>query len=172
MSTGDGGVLAISSVFGRNIVQRNILKIWQSRYTAEDRKSLDNRLLWVTRLVAIPVMAAAIWIAIVKPEPGILLVLAFDVVFAGCFVPLTLGLYWKKANAAGALAAVVIGSLLRVILYYKIPPDLAGLDTLIPPVVSLLVMVPVSLLTQKSSPPKHEVVTYVPSEEEVLSTAY
>jgi Na+/proline symporter len=172
MSTGDGGVLAISSVFGRNIVQRNILKIWQAHYTPEDRKALDSRLLWVTRLAAIPVMAAAIWIAIVKPEPGILLVLAFDVVFAGCFVPLTLGLYWKKANSAGALAAVVIGSLLRVILYYKVPPELAGLDTLIPPVVSLLVMVPVSLLTQKSDPPKHQAVDYVPNEEELLSTAY
>jgi Na+/proline symporter len=172
MSTGDGGLLAISSVFGRNIMQRNILKIWQTRYTAEDKNALDKRLLWVTRIAAIPVMAAAIGIAIVKPEPGILLVLAFDVVFAGCFVPLTLGLFWKKANTAGALAAVVIGSVLRLILYFTVPPDLAGLDTLVPPVVSLLVMVTVSLWTQKQDPPKHQTVTYVPSDEEVLSTAY
>lgn len=172
MSTGDGGLLAISSVFGRNITQRNVLKIWQKHYAEADRKALDARLLWVTRMAAIPVMAIAIWIAIVKPEPGILLVLAFDVVFAGCFVPLTLGLFWKKANTAGALAAVIIGSVLRLILYFRIPPDLAGLDTLIPPVVSLLVMVPVSLWTQRQDPPKHQVVTYVPSEEEVLSTAY
>ncbi|MDR7419429.1 MAG: hypothetical protein QN178_11030 [Armatimonadota bacterium] len=172
MSTGDGGVLAISSVFGRNIVQRNILKIWQKHYSEQDRKALDARLLWVTRVAAIPVMAAAIWIAIIKPEPGILLVLAFDVVFAGCFVPLTLGLYWKKANTYGALASVIVGSLLRVILYYKIPPEWAGADTLIPPLVSLLVMVPVSLLTQKQDPPRHHINDYVPSEEEVLSTAY
>ncbi len=117
-------------------------------------------------------MIGSIYMAIVRPEPGILLVLAFDVVFAGCFVPLTLGLYWKKANTPGALAAFIIGSLLRLILYYKIPEHLAGLDTMIPPVVSLLVMVPVSLMTQEKYPPKHDVNDYVPTEEEVLSTLY
>jgi len=110
--------------------------------------------------------------AIIRPEPGILLVLAFDVVFAGCFVPLTLGLYWKKANTPGALAAFIIGSLLRLILYYTIPEHLAGLDTMIPPLVSLIVMVPVSLMTQDKHPGKHDVVDYVPTEEEVLSTLY
>lgn len=171
LSTGDGGLLAVSSVFGRNIVQRNILKVWQKHYTPEDRKTLDARLLWVTRISAVPVMAIAIFLAIVKPEPGIMLVLAFDVVFAGCFVPLTLGLFWKKANTPGALTAVIVGSLLRLYLYINIPEHLAGLDTLIPPVVSLLVMVPVSLLTQGLYPPQHHVVTEVPSEEDVLSTA-
>ncbi|MDQ7840773.1 MAG: sodium:solute symporter [bacterium] len=171
LSTADGGLLGVSSVLGRNIVQRNILKVWKRKYTPEDRKALDARLLWVTRLAAIPIMAAAMYLAVVRPEPGILLVLAFDVVFAGCFVPLTLGLFWKKANASGALAAVVVGSVLRLILYYTIPEHLAGLDTLIPPVVSLLVMVPVSLMTQKTDPPKHQAVHEVPSDEEVLSTA-
>ena len=57
--------------------------------------------------MAIPVVAFAIFLAIVKPEPGILLVLAFDVVFAGCVVPLTLGIYWSKANTPGALAAIM-----------------------------------------------------------------
>jgi hypothetical protein len=33
-------------------------------------------------------------------------------------------------------------------------------------------MVPVSLMTQKSHPGKHEVVDYVPTEEQVLSTEY
>jgi Na+/proline symporter len=172
LSTADGGLLGVSSVFGRNIMQRNILQIYKKQYTPEDRKALDKKLLLATRLAAIPIMAGAVYMAIVKPEPGILLVLAFDVVFAGCFVPLTLGLYWKKANTPGALAAFIIGSLLRVILYYKIPEHLAGLDTMIPPLVSLIVMVPVSLLTQEKYPPRHEVVHYVPTEEEVLSTLY
>ena len=96
-----------------------------------------------------------------------MLVLAFDVVFAGCLVPLTLGLFWKKANSYGALAAVVVGSVLRLILFFTIPEHLAGLDTLIPPVVSLMVMVPVSLMTQKQDPPKHEVINEIPSDEDV-----
>lgn len=171
LSTANGGFLGVASVFGRNMMQRNVLQIYKKKYTPDDKKVLDQRLLVATRLMGIPVIAAAVYVAIIRPEPGILLVLAFDVVFAGCFVPLTLGLFWKKANTLGALAAVVVGSVLRLYLYINIPEHLAGLDTLIPPVVSLLVMVPVSLMTQKQDPPKHSVVHEVPSEEDVLSTA-
>jgi hypothetical protein len=53
---------------------------------------------------------------------------------------------------------------------FYIPEYLAGLDTLIPPVVSLIVMVPVSLLTQKQDPPKHEVINEIPSDEDVART--
>jgi len=172
LSTADGGLLGVSSVFGRNILQRNILQIWKKDYSDSDRMALDRRLLLVTRLAAIPIMVGAVYTAIVKPEPGLLLVLAFDVVFAGCLVPLTLGLFWKKANTPGALWSFLVGSTLRLYLFYNIPEHLAGIDTMIPPVVSLIVMVVVSLMTQKSHPPKHEVVDYVPTEDQVLSTEY
>jgi Na+/proline symporter len=180
-STADGGILGVSSVLGRNIIQRNILRPLEKRRKAlgadegrelsdEEAKIIsDRKLLIIARIMAIPVVALAIWIAIIKPEPGILLVLAFDVVFAGCLVPLTLGIYWKKANTPGALAAIFVGSILRLILFYQIPEHLAGLDTLIPPVVSLIVMVPVSLLTQKQYPPKHHVIGEIPDDVTVLS---
>jgi Na+/proline symporter len=124
-STADGGILGVSAVMGRNLLQRNILRPLERRKKAlgtnEDREISDEeakiisdrKLLIIARIMAIPVVALAIWIAIVKPEPGILLVLAFDVVFAGCLVPLTLGIYWKKANTPGALAAIFVGSILR-----------------------------------------------------------
>jgi Na+/proline symporter len=187
LSTANGGALAVSAVFGRNILHRNILLPLHRRRAkkqgvsveelAVDWHVLDRRLLWWARLMLIPVMAFSVWLAWIKPEPGIMLVLAFDVVFAGCLVPLTLGIYWKKANAYGALTAVIVGSLLRLVLFFSvgnpafgifyIPEHLAGLDTLIPPVVSLIVMVSVCLLTQKQDPPKHEVIFEAPSEEEV-----
>ena len=169
LSTANGGLLAICAVFARNILQRNILRTRREKMGEEEMKRFDYKLLVYTRLMGIPVMAAAITLAYFKPEPGIMLVLAFDVVFAGCFVPLTLGLFWKKANTPGALAAIIVGSLTRLILYFTIPEHLAGLDTMIPPVVSLLVMVPVSLLTQKRYPANHEVVYETPSDELVLS---
>jgi Na+/proline symporter len=180
-STADGGILGVSAVLGRNILQRNILRPLELRRKAlvkdkgqeisdEEAKIIsDRKLLIIARIMAIPVVALAIWIAIVKPEPGMLLVLAFDVVFAGCLVPLTLGIYWKKANTPGALAAIFVGSILRLYLYYTIPEALAGLDTLIPPVVSLIVMVVVSLATQKQYPPKHHVINEVPDDTAVLS---
>jgi Na+/proline symporter len=165
-------------VLGRNLLQRNILIPMARRKAAEgnavdktDAAKIisDRKLLIISRIMAIPVVAFAIFLAIVKPEPGILLVLAFDVVFAGCVVPLTLGIYWSKANTPGALASIIVGSVLRMYLFYTIPEELAGLDTLIPPVVSLLVMVPVSLMTQKSHPPKHHVITEVPDDADLLA---
>ncbi len=181
-STADGGILGVSAVLGRNILQRNILLPLARKKTVQqnpddktDEEALkvsDRKLLIASRIMAIPVVAFAIYLAIVKPEPGIMLVLAFDVVFAGCLVPLTLGIYWKKANTPGALAAIFVGSILRLMLFYKIPEHLAGLDTLIPPAVSLIVMVPVSLLTQKKYPPKHEVINLVPDDIDVLSCKY
>jgi Na+/proline symporter len=113
------------------------------------------------------------------PRPGIYLVLAFDIVLAGCFVPLVLGTYWKKSTAAGAVASIAVGSTLRLILYFIIstaPPTspyfaYAGLDTMIPPIVSLIVFVSVSLATQKRTPPRPDVLYLIPSDDDVVSGA-
>ena len=183
-STADGGILGVSAVLGRNILQRNILRPLERRRKAagedegqeisdEEAKIIsDRKLLIAARIMAIPVVALAIYIAIVKPEPGMLLALAFDVVFAGCVVPLTLGIYWKKANTPGALAAVIIGSLVRLWLHFNMPEAYIGLETIIAPTVSLIVMVPVSLMTQKSHPPKHDMIDFIPDDADVLSGKY
>lgn len=171
-STASGGLLAVSAVFSRNILQRNVFREKMKKMSDEEREKFDEWLLKATRLAGIPVMALAIAFAYIRPEPGVLLVLAFDVVFATGFVPLVLGLFWKKANKSGAVAAVLTGAALRIILYFVIPPHLAGLDTLIPPVASLLVMVPVSLATQARDIPRHEVINVIPTEEQVLSGEY
>ena len=175
-STANGGILGISTTFGRNIFQKNILRlIRESRgeklvvhHSEEERRKSDAKLLWISRAMAVPALAGAIWIAYVKPEPGILLTLAFDVVLAGCFVPLTLGMYWSKANEAGAIVGMILGSVMRIVLYYVIPEDLAGLDTLLAPLFSLI-MVPISLMTQASCPPKHHINEEVPDDAEVLA---
>ncbi len=170
-STASGGLLAVSAVISRNFFTRNVFK-WQRQDMDEVEKAkFDQRLLLITRIMTIPVMAGALTFAWLRPEPGILLVLAFDVVFAGCWIPLTLGLFWKKANFAGAVTAVIVGTGLRAILYYTIPLHLEGLDTLIPPVVSLITLVVVSLATQKSYPPNYEANFEIPSDEDVISGA-
>jgi len=179
LSTADGGILGVSSVVGRNFIQRNILKVWKKEYTPGERESLDKKLLAITRFMGIPVMAIAVTLAWFKPEPGIMLVLAFDVVFAGCLVPLTLGLYWKKANAYGALSGMIAGTLLRAAFFFPmasplipLPEHLWGLETMLSLIFSLLVMVPVCLLTQKQDPPKHNVIYETPDDVAVLSTKY
>lgn len=164
MSTANGGLLAISSVMSRNIVQRNILKRILKRPGMGDRK-----LLMVTRIFTIPMMIAAFVLAYMIPQPGVYLILAFDIVFAGAWAPLTFGLFWRKANTPATLASLIIGSSLRLVLFFVIPVELAGLDTLIPPVISVIIFVVVALATQKKYPGRYGVVDYVPPEEDVLN---
>jgi Na+/pantothenate symporter len=90
------------------------------------------------RLMAFPTAAAAAWVAYVRPEPGILLIVAFDIVFAGCVVPLFAGVYWPKANSTGAVVSILVGTSARLIAHFTTPPEWAGLDTLVPPLLSAI----------------------------------
>lgn len=138
MSTADGAILATSTVVSRNIIQPNFPKLIEK-----------IKLLPLSRLAGIPITAFAVWFAIIRPEPGILLILAFDVVFAGCLVPLIFGLYWKKATTAAAVWSIILGTSSRLILHFTIPENLAGLDTLIPPIISLIVFVSIASLRKQ-----------------------
>jgi len=165
MSTANGGLLAISSVISRNIIQRDILRGIKKKPGMEDKK-----LLLTTRIATIPMMIAAFFLAWVLPQPGIYLVVAFDIVFAGALAPLTLGLFWKKANRPAAIASLAAGTALRLILFFVMPVELAGLDSMIPPPVSFAIFIVVALATQKKYPgeERHGVVDYVPPEEDVV----
>jgi len=166
MSTANGGLLAISSVIARNLIQRDILRSLLKKTGIEDKK-----LLLLTRCVTIPVMLSGLLLGAAIPRPGIYLILAFDIVFAGCWAPLTLGLFWKKANWPAAIASIVVGSTLRLVMYYITPAEYAGIDTFIPPIVSFVVFIVVALLTQKKDPgfKRYGVVDYVPPEEDVVN---
>jgi solute:Na+ symporter, SSS family len=163
MSTANGGLLAISSVMSRNIVQRDILKRVLKRPGLDDRK-----LLLTTRIFTIPMMIAAFVLAYLIPQPGVYLILAFDIVFAGAWAPLTLGLFWKKANTPAALASLIIGSALRLVMFFVTPIEYAGIDTMIPPVVSFVLFVGVAFATQKKYPGRPGIINYVPPEEDVV----
>jgi Na+/proline symporter len=141
MSTANGAMLVISIVLARNVIQR-----WSKR------EFEDHRMLALSRWLALPTAAAAAWAAYVRPEPGILLVVAFDIVFAGCVAPLLLGVYWRKANAAAAISAIVVGTTCRLIAHLVTPEQWAGLDTLIPPVISGVTFWTVCQLTWKRYP--------------------
>jgi SSS family solute:Na+ symporter len=148
MSTANGAILVISVVLARNVVQR-----WRSAVLD------DGQMLTLSRLMALPTACAAGLVAWLRPEPGILLIIAFDIVFAGCVVPLFAGVYWKKANAAGAIAAIVAGTSARLIAHFVTPAAWGGLDTLVPPVLSCGAFVVTCLLTQKTQESRHSVLS-------------
>jgi len=166
MSTANGGLLAISSVVSRNLIQRIIRRRWLNKPAWNDHK-----LLWVTRAVTIPMMGAGLALGYFVPQPGIYLILAFDIVFAGAFAPLTFGLFWKKANMPAAITSLLVGSALRLLFFFIMPIEWAGLDTMIPPPISFAVFVGVALATQKKWPGKarHDVREYVPPEEDLIA---
>jgi Na+/proline symporter len=148
MSTANGAILVISVVLARNVVQR-----WRTSVLD------DRQLLNLSRAMALPTAFAAGLVAWLRPEPGILLIIAFDIVFAGCVVPLFAGVYWKKANAAGAIAAIVVGTGARLIAHFVTPAAWGGLDTLVPPLLSATTFVVTCLLTQKTQESRHYVLT-------------
>jgi Na+/proline symporter len=177
MSTANGGILAISAVISRNIIQRDIM------VGLLKREHMGNRmLLLLTRIALIPVVGVALYVAWKSPQPGKYLALAFDVVLAGCLVPLLGGLFWSKSNRYAAIASIVIGSLARMIGYFYFngtwgifePSEealsYAGIETMIPPIISLVVFVTVALLTQKREPGEyyHGVIDYIPPEEDIV----
>ena len=163
MSTANGGLLAISSVISRNIIQRDILKRLLKRPAMEDKK-----LLMTTRIFTVPMMIAAFILGYLIPQPGVYLILAFDIVFAGAWAPLTLGLFWKKANMPAAIVSLIVGSALRLLMFFIIPPEYAGLDTMIPPPISFALFIIVALATQKKYPGRPGVNDYIPPEEDVI----
>jgi Na+/proline symporter len=166
MSTASGGLLAISSVISRNMMQRIIRRRWMGKPNWS-----DSQLLKVTRLVIIPMMVVGTAIGFFVPAPGIYLILAFDIVFAGAFAPLTFGLFWKKANMPAAVASIIVGSLIRFAFFFTMPEEWAGLDTMIPPIIAFALFYVVAMATQDKYPGKarHDVRDYVPPEEDVIA---
>ncbi len=176
MSTANGGILAISAVISRNLIQRDIMT------RMLNRKGMGNSaLLLATRIILVPVVGGALVLAWQSPQPGKYLVLAFDIVFAGALVPLVFGLFWSKANTPAALVSLFVGSGLRLVGYFwansiffspsENALSYAGIESMIPPLISLVLFVAVALATQKKYPGYllHGVVDYVPPEDDVVN---
>ena len=176
-STSDGAILGTSAVIARNIGN---IRVDESKAVATDGGTSDgsddgllgtdsDKLLTVTRLMSLPITLLGIFFAIRVSATGMLLVLAFDIMLAGAFVPLVMGLYWSDmATTPAALASMVGGSLTRLVLFVLVPTTYAyentllyiendiftasfdGLPTFIAAGVSLVVFVAVAYATKDS----------------------
>ena len=123
----------------------------------------SHNLMQTTRVVVLGVGIVAAYIAIALPSAFLLMSLGFDLILSSLFVPLTLGLYWKKANGYGAVAGLLAGAAFRIVVSGFVngftlegigtPTETWYYFTLGGPLVSLVAMVVVSLLSQKQSVP-------------------
>ncbi len=155
LSTADGAILGTSSVMAHNIIG----------IRSDDHNAAGDRLLLLTRVMAFVITALGVFFALKVPQTGILLLLAFDLGFAGLLVPLAGGLYWNKATWQGALSCIILGSLTRLIFFVLMPTtfgidntllyipnsiftaDFDGFPTLISPLVGLAAFIIISNLT-------------------------
>jgi cation/acetate symporter len=147
MSTADGLLLAIANALSHDLYYKII-----------DPKADTKTRLVVARILLVVVGAAGAWTA-AQGLTGILGAVAWAFCFAnsGLFFPLALGVWWKRANRAGAIAGMVGGFgagdwYLYMVKFGGMTPWL-GLDGLrfgmIGMPVSLILMVVVSLATEE-----------------------
>lgn len=123
MSTASGTLLAPSITFTENIL-RDIFPM------------TDRQLLFATRLVVLGFTVAVTSFALVSQGMSIYDMVgnAYKVPLVGAFIPLVMGLYWKRATTQGALVSVIGGLTSWLVM------EIFGADSIWPPqLVGLLV---------------------------------
>ena len=145
MSTADGLVLAISNALSHDVYYKII-----------NPKAETAKRLIVARVLLVLIGFAGATIAALEIQ-GILgsVIWAFDFAMSGLFFPLVLGVWWKRANAPGAVAGMLGGLaagtayLIAVRTGY---PGFWGITQLtfgiVGSLVSLVLMIVVSLMTK------------------------
>jgi cation/acetate symporter len=147
MSTADGLLLAIANALSHDLYYKMI-----------DPKADTKHRLIVARVLLIAIGAAGSAVAALRLT-GILgaVAWAFDFAMSGLFFPLVLGIWWKRANRAGAIAGMVVGFFagtwyLYMVRWGGMTPWL-GIDHLrfgiIGAGASVIAMVAVSLMTKE-----------------------
>lgn len=140
MSSADSYLMVASSAIGRNV------------YRFIKPSVTDKQMLLLNRIM-VPVCAAvSIAIALYMKSIYDLMVYTYELLLGGLFAPLVMGIYWKKANQYGAVAAMVVGGIVTYSLF-----NATEAYALIGCASGIVSMVIVSLATQKIDPPKYGV---------------
>ena len=172
MSTADGLLLAIANALSHDLYYKII-----------DPKADTRTRLIVARVLLLAIGALGAFVASFRLT-GILgaVAWAFDFAASGLFFPLVLGIWWKRANRAGAIAGMVLGFLAGTAYLYYVrfaggEPWL-GIDHLrfaiIGMPVSLIAMIVVSLATEEPDAETQAMVeeTRDPSGETILKSTH
>ncbi len=138
MSSADSAILAPSSIIGKNV-------LGYFKPNADGREVL----LW-TR-ASIPVIGIlSLFIALYFENIYQLLIDSFSVLLVSLFVPMAAGIWWRKANSAGAVASMGVGLVFWIAFKFitpQLPSDIFGVAG------AAVAMFAVGLLTQRSSVP-------------------
>jgi Na+/proline symporter len=122
MSTASATLLAPSVILTENILKRFL------------RGGVGDRGLLLTMRIVVAAFAVGVTVFALNSDSTIyeMVVGAYKVTLVAAFVPLAAGIYWRRATAQGALAAIVGGLTVWIALEIAapdglFPPQLAGL---------------------------------------------
>jgi cation/acetate symporter len=108
LSTADGLLLTIANALSHDVY-----------FALIDPKASTARRVTISKMLLLVVALAAAYVAAQKPGNILFLVSAAFSLAASAFFPvLMLGIFWKRANAAGALSGMLAG--LLVTMYYMV----------------------------------------------------
>src|SRR5210317_117542 len=171
MSTADGLLLAIANALSHDMYYKIIDPL------ADTKKRLV-----VARILLIVIGALGAFIASLKLTSILGAVAwAFDFAMSGLFFPLVLGIWWKRANRAGALAGMFFGLVSGTAYLIYVAPAFMGNDPwmgidnlrfgIIGASVSLVTMVVVSLMTEEPDEATQKMVdeTRVPAGQPIIA---
>lgn len=126
MSTASGTLLAPSVTISENIIKE---------FMPHHRMS-QTKLLWITRVVVVVftllVVVYSLWSLQSETSIHTMVANAYKITLACAFVPLVAGLYWKRANNAGAGLSIVLGLTTWIAMEFiapeaALPPQFVGL---------------------------------------------
>jgi cation/acetate symporter len=171
MSTADGLLLAIANALSHDLYYKMI-----------DPKADTRTRLIVARVLLVVIGAAGAAVASLRLT-GILgaVAWAFDFAMSGLFFPLVLGIWWKRANRAGAIAGMVGGfgaGTWYLVHVYTGGEQILYLDHLrfgiVGATVSVVAMVVVTLMTKEPSAEIQKMVddTRVPRGDSILASSH
>ncbi|MBK5201678.1 MAG: sodium:solute symporter family protein [Spirochaetaceae bacterium] len=150
MSSADSDLLGAGAIFGNEV------------YKVYLNKDADNiNVMKVTKITMAIIGILAYLFALFNTGSIInVLMFAFSLRAAGAFFPYIIGLYWKKASAAGTIASLILGSVALIILERTGYQPL-GLEP-------ILWALPISLISffafSKLIPPANETLEMIPEE--------
>jgi cation/acetate symporter len=117
LSTADGLLLTIANALSHDVY-----------FKVVDARASNSRRVTTSKMLLLVVALSAAAVAAQKPADIVFLVsAAFSIAASALFPALVLGVFWKRANAAGAVAGMVAG--LCVTLYYIIRNEAWMRDT-------------------------------------------
>lgn len=147
MSTADALLLQAGTIASQDIYARFI-----------NPRMSESQMVWVSRMIVLLLAVVGFAIAVADPPAVAKVVIFATTVLGSAFVPAYIcAVWWKKANAVGAVSSILIGTLSSVTWELANLSAVSGLDPMVAGIFcSTITIIVASLASQKSHPvPDH-----------------